>query len=159
MAQDESLPSNNNTRRSGCVILLNGFPGVGKLSTARALCLHLQEAPTRLFDNHLIIDPVEAIHPGRGPEHKFMRAHFRQIAFANLKSLPDQNLMIVMTATLAKNDEDAATFAEYVDIARARDVPFYSFIVTCDPAEHRDRLQSADRLSYRVCKLSDPGKL
>jgi hypothetical protein len=55
-------------RSSCCLVMLNGFPGVSKLTIARSLQSSLtdQNVETRLIDDHLIIDPAEAVHPGRG---------------------------------------------------------------------------------------------
>ena len=52
-----------NSQPAGCVIFINGFPGIGKLSIARSLQGQLADMATRLFDNHLIIYLAEAIHP------------------------------------------------------------------------------------------------
>ena len=50
------------------IVLFNGFPGVGRYSIAREL-ESIIPGETRLIDNHMLIHPVEAIHPGRTPEH------------------------------------------------------------------------------------------
>ena len=142
----------------GCVVLLNGFPGIGKLSIAQALRSKLRDTETRLFDNHLVIDPAQAVYPGRGPEHKLLRSQLRKVAFSNLASLHGKNIILIMTACLAANEEDAAVFADHVEIARSRGVPIHVFTVTCNMKEHHFRLQSPDRIWGQKRKLSEPGE-
>jgi alkanesulfonate monooxygenase SsuD/methylene tetrahydromethanopterin reductase-like flavin-dependent oxidoreductase (luciferase family) len=98
-----------------------------------------------------------AAHPDRGPEYQRFRTQLRQLAFRELKSLEDPDLMVFMTACLGDTDEDAAAFAEHVDIARARDVPFLSFTLECDSKELRGRISAADRRKSARFKLADPG--
>lgn len=145
------------TRTTGCVVSLNGFPGTGKLAIARALRSKLEDMEARLLDNHLMIDPAEAVHPGRGTEHKSLRKRLRQAVFDDLKALPRHEMVIIMTECLGANQEDAAVFAEHVNIAQARGVPFFSFTIACDKKEHVLRLQSPDRIWGQRRKLSEPG--
>lgn len=104
-------------RPRGCLVLLNGFPGTGKLTIARVLQSRLEEVNTRLIDNHLIIDPAEAIHPSRGPEHKALRNRLRQTILDELRSLPNPDTLVIMTVCLGANKEDAAVFAEHIDVS------------------------------------------
>jgi chloramphenicol 3-O-phosphotransferase len=103
----------------GCLVILNGFPGVGKLTIARALQSRLTNAETRLIDNHLIIDPAEAVHPGRGLQHKRLRDKLRRVIFDELKTVPEQDTVLIMTCSLGANVEDAAVFAEYLGVSRS----------------------------------------
>jgi shikimate kinase len=102
-----------------CVILRNGFPGVGKYTIAKELQSKIR-APTALIDNHMLIDPVEATEPGRTPAHYNRRREFRRQEFDKLKRLEGETLAIIMTACLAATDSDVEQFMEYADIARAR---------------------------------------
>lgn len=138
----------------GCIIFLNAFPGVGKLAIARAIHSKLDPERSRLIDNHLLIDPAEAIFPGRGEAHKALRSKIRQIAFDALKA-DSKPLTIIMTGCLGANREDAAVFAEHLEIARARKVPFFSFNITCDREEHRARFQDPARYQGSKTKLQD----
>ncbi|KAI7116863.1 hypothetical protein KC343_g2774 [Hortaea werneckii] len=143
----------------GCVVLLNGFPGTGKLAVARALRSKLGDTSTRLVDNHLIIDPAEAVHPGRGYEHKALRDVIRRAVFQDLKGLPENITTIIMTGCLGQNSEDVAVYAEHVEVAQARGVPFHSFTLTVMKSEHVLRLQSPDRVYGQKTKLNDPAVL
>ena len=104
-------------RPSGCLIILNGFPGVGKLTIARSLQSRLTNVETRLIDNHLTIDPAEAIHPGRGRQHKAFRNKLRQVIFDELKTIPERDTVLIMTCSLGTNLEDAAVFAEHLEVS------------------------------------------
>ncbi len=70
-----------------CVVFLNGFPGVGKLAIARELHSQLRRKKTCLFDNHLIIDPAGAIHPGRGTDYKNLRNRLRHMVLNDLEAV------------------------------------------------------------------------
>jgi chloramphenicol 3-O-phosphotransferase len=102
----------------GCLVILNGFPGVGKLTIARSLQSRLTNVvQTRLIDNHLIIDPAESIYPGRGHQHKAFRDKLRQVIFDELKTIPGQKTVLIMTCSLGANVEDAAVFAEHFEVS------------------------------------------
>lgn len=103
-------------RLSACMILLNGFPGVGKLTIARCLQSALVNVRSRLIDNHLMIDPAEAIYPGRGAPYRVFRDRMRQAIFDDLKALPEDDIVLIMTCSLGANFEDAAVFAEYLEV-------------------------------------------
>ena len=104
-------------RPSGCLVILNGFPGVGKLTIARSLQSRLTNVETRLIDNHLTIDPAEAIHPGRGRQHKAFRNKLRQVIFDELKTIPERDTVLIMTSSPGANVEDTAVFAEYLEVS------------------------------------------
>lgn len=109
-------------KQTGCLVLLNGYPGVGKLSVARTLRSKIQDvltSPTRLIDNHLIIDPAQAVHPGRGPEHKAFRTRLRHAILDELKTLPDPDTILIMTLSLKTDKEEIEVFAEHVDVGPA----------------------------------------
>ncbi|KAI7484522.1 hypothetical protein KC351_g4473 [Hortaea werneckii] len=144
---------------SACVVLLNGFPGTGKLAVARALRSKLGSTNTRLVDNHLIINPAEAAHPGRGNEHKALRDVIRRAVFQDLRGLPKHITAIVLTGCLGQNSEDVAVYAKHVEVAQARGMPLFSFTLTVEKGEHLSRLQSPDRVYGQKTKLNDPAVL
>ena len=104
-------------RPSGCLVILNGFPGVGKLTIARSLQSRLTNVETRLIDNHLVIDPAEAIHAGRGHRHKTFREKLRQVIFDELKTIPEHGTVLIMTCSLGTNVEDAAVFVKHLKVS------------------------------------------
>ncbi|KAI7239485.1 hypothetical protein KC330_g1855 [Hortaea werneckii] len=79
--------------------------------------------------------------------------------FQDLKRLPENITTIVLTGCLGQNSEDVAVYAEHVEIAQARGVPFCSFTLTVEKSEHLLRLQSPDRVYGQKAKLNDPAVL
>jgi shikimate kinase len=124
----------------GCLIILNGFPGVGKLTIARSLQSRFTDVETRLVDNHLIIDPAEAVHPGRGLQHKEFRERLRRVIFDELKTVPEQDTVLIMTCSLGANEADAAVFAEHLEASHLSN-PLQQLYVE---AYHSPRFRSPD---------------
>ncbi|KUJ10147.1 uncharacterized protein LY89DRAFT_270937 [Mollisia scopiformis] len=149
------IDSKKNNRRSfspSCILLLNGFPGVGKLTIAKALQIRLRHnnAPHRLIDNHLLIDPVVTIEPERNTAHYFLRKSFRRTAFERLKALKEEELVLIFTACLVTSRvptayDDIEQFGEYVDFAEAKGVPLVMFNIVCDLSANCGRLYSEER--------------
>lgn len=126
------------------VLFLNGFPGVGKLSVARQV--HKMLAVSRLFDNHLLIDVAQAIEPQRSPAHYNLRTSLRRAAFDGLKAVEDKFATLILTSCSASTlSHDVEVFADFVDIARARGVPFVSVNIVCNEKENVKRLTNAER--------------
>jgi hypothetical protein len=135
-----------------CVLLLNGFPGVGKFTIAKGLStkLNLSSTPHRLIDNHSLIDPVEVIEPVRNITHYALRTSFRRTAFEGLKAVKEDRLVVVLTAALSTSAlatpyNDIERFGEYVDLANARGVPLIVMNVLCDLGTNTERLGSEGR--------------
>ncbi|KAB8231235.1 uncharacterized protein BDW43DRAFT_283119 [Aspergillus alliaceus] len=61
---------------TGKIIVLNGFPGTGKLTILKQAKELLPADTTILMDNHLLIDPVTAVIPDRSDEHHELRRKF-----------------------------------------------------------------------------------
>ncbi|KAE8449406.1 hypothetical protein EG329_008307 [Mollisiaceae sp. DMI_Dod_QoI] len=143
--------SREGDRIQPCVVLLNGFPGVGKFTIAKALQLALaQHVPTRLIDNHLFIDLSEAIEPGRTDGHYAFRTKIRREAFSALKALAEQQMVIIMTTCLNELPADIKLYHEYADIARARGVPLFTVNLSCDRKTNEARLCSDERKAGRA---------
>jgi hypothetical protein len=69
------------------------------------------------MDNHLIIDPVQAVHPGRGLQHREFRDKLRRVIFDEIKTVSEQDTVLIMTCSLGANVADAAVFAEYLEVS------------------------------------------
>jgi len=125
------------------LLLLNGFPGVGKLTLARNLSTLLgqdKDGPqVRLLDNHLLIDPVSAIEPERTPYHYELRKAFRDVAFSALKNLPGKVVML-MTDCLSETVEGRTQFEEYLGVALARGCTMVVCNLVCGEQENKQRL-------------------
>jgi replication-associated recombination protein RarA len=140
-----------------CILLLNGFPGVGKFTIAKFLCSSLitSNTPYRLLDNHFIIDAAHAIIPDRSPSNYALRKQFRKVAFDGLKALEEEKLVVVLTACLVNTGDDLNLFEEYLDIAKARRVPLVMVNLLCDMRSNIGRLESEERKSNGEMKLVD----
>ncbi|EGU74799.1 hypothetical protein FOXB_14692 [Fusarium oxysporum f. sp. conglutinans Fo5176] len=68
--QDPEFPEQNPSSK---IVILNGFPGTGKLTILQNLKKFLPGGTTFLLDNHLLIDPVAAIIPDRSNRHHELR--------------------------------------------------------------------------------------
>jgi hypothetical protein len=125
------------------LLLLNGFPGVGKLTLARNLSTLLgqdKDGPqVRLLDNHLLIDPVSAIEPERTPYHYELRKAFRDVAFSALKNLPGK-VVILMTDCLSETVEGRTQFEESLGVALARGCTMVVCNLVCGEQENKQRL-------------------
>jgi adenylylsulfate kinase-like enzyme len=63
------------------LVWINGFPGIGKLTIARALVEQMKRERVILIDNHQLIDPVEAKFPRSHPEYANERRKMREQVF------------------------------------------------------------------------------
>ncbi|KAG4428370.1 hypothetical protein IFR05_016152, partial [Cadophora sp. M221] len=144
MASNDSSLDQGMPRPPPCVLLLNGFTGVGKLTAAKSLASALQSnhTPCRLINNHLLIDPVIAIEPIRNKAHYTLRKEFRRLAMEGLNRLSqnkenENKHIIIWTAALATSHlptpyDDTTHFCEYLDFAKTRGVPLVFVNITCD---------------------------
>jgi hypothetical protein len=150
---DISIQHQKATTPPPFLLLLNGFPGVGKLTLARSLSsIFAQEVEStvpemkiRLIDNHLLIDPVSAIEPERTESHYALRKSLRDVAFSALQSLPG-DFIILMTSCLSETEEGVAQFEEHVKIAEGRGCAMVALNVVCGEQENVRRLESDERM-------------
>ncbi|RMJ18846.1 hypothetical protein CDV36_001427 [Fusarium kuroshium] len=141
----------------GKIIVLNGFPGTGKLTILKEVDELLPVETTCLLDNHLLIDPVVAVIPGRSQEHHELRRKIRAPIFEKLQERAQQGDTILMTACLVQDDErDAGVLQEHLDMARKADVPIFWINVQCSQEILEQRVASTERIQGGKTKLTDP---
>ncbi|KAE9381977.1 hypothetical protein N431DRAFT_440779 [Stipitochalara longipes BDJ] len=152
------------------ILLLNSFPGVGKLTIARNIRDLLSQATTgpvtgpqiRLLDNHIIIDLVSAIEPKRNADHHRLRKACRDLAFSALQ-LPLDDLVILMTSCLSETEEGRDQFEEILAIAQARSCPMVVVNLVCELEENGRRVECEERKKsvdgIEKGKLTDRGLL
>ncbi|KAJ4247813.1 hypothetical protein NW762_013022 [Fusarium torreyae] len=141
---------------AGKIIVLNGFPGTGKLTILKHLKELLLAETSCLLDNHLLIDPVAAVIPDRSDRHHELRRLVRAPIFEELGNRAREGHIILMTACLAaQNERDAAFFQEHLDIARKGDVPIYWINVHCDFVTLQKRATDPERQQGGKTKLTD----
>ncbi|PVH91211.1 hypothetical protein DM02DRAFT_577231 [Periconia macrospinosa] len=144
-------------RSTGKLLILNGFPGTGKLTILRKVKECLPTASTRLLDNHLLIDPVEAVIPGRSDKHHDLRRQVRAPIFSQLRELAQEGHIILMTACLVENnDTDSNFLQEYFDIVRETGVILFWINAHCNLDILEQRVRSPERIQDTKAKLKDP---
>jgi shikimate kinase len=135
------------------LVNLNGWPGVGKLTTARELKKLLGG---KLLDNHTILNVGKALAEGGTPEYYHLVRAVRASAFAAILELPS-TVPIILTNVVARGG--ASGFLEenwqaLINLAQARDCPLFSVTLTCSAIENARRIIRDDRGLLR--KKQDP---
>lgn len=102
---DENQDSTAETAIPPCVLLLNGFPGVGKYTLARQLETIIPGV-TILVDNHMLINPAEVMYPGTTPEHYQLCKAIRESALDSIKDLESTSTTVLMTSCLSSSPAD-----------------------------------------------------
>jgi hypothetical protein len=164
----ESTHFHSQTRKSSCLqtttmqpclILLNGYPGVGKLTIAKLIHSALDAQHTIFLHNHLLIDPAEIIIPGRTPAYYEFRKRLRNLAFDALVANPDTNITILMTSCMGSIEREVENLHEHLRIGRERGIPVYWINVVCNQTQHISRISSEERKRGGTSKWTDPGLL
>ncbi|CAI6089899.1 unnamed protein product [Clonostachys chloroleuca] len=141
---------------SGKVVVLNGFPGSGKLTILKEAKALLPVDRTCLLDNHLLIDPVVAVLPDRSDEHHELRRMVRAPIFKKLREHAQKGHIILMTTCLAEdNERDRAFFEEHLDIVRGTGIPIFWISAQCDQKILEQRVESPERDHGAKTKLKD----
>lgn len=145
------------------IIHLIGYPGVGKLTVARALAATTpDDAPNRIVvvDNHLTGNPVLRVTPldedGRVPPRAWeLVAEIRERVHTAIVELSPPGWSFAFTNVLRRGDPLlAATDAATRGLARDRGVPYVPVILHCDPEEQRRRVIGPGRAERN--KWTDP---
>ncbi|KIK60025.1 hypothetical protein GYMLUDRAFT_85564 [Collybiopsis luxurians FD-317 M1] len=145
---------------SGKIVVLNGFPGTGKFTILKHAKELLPPNKTCLLDNHLLIDPVQAIHHNRSPEHYELLRKVQGPIFEELSKLAQNGHIVLMTACLADdNNTDADFFQEHLAMVHGTDVPLFWVNVHCDQAVLEQRVGCPERSQSAKTKLTDVGVL
>ncbi|EFQ25030.1 hypothetical protein CGRA01v4_06663 [Colletotrichum graminicola] len=140
-------------------IYINGFPGVGKLTVAKDVCKLIQGS--RVFHNHLVIDPVAAMLDRGSEGYDELRAEFRRHALHVIATRPElEDTAFIFTDSRESSAQGSTGVKDYQRAAEVRGVPFISIILHCKLDENLRRLEGRNRgnESGRSTKLID-GKI
>ncbi|GKT49091.1 uncharacterized protein ColSpa_09272 [Colletotrichum spaethianum] len=137
-------PAPPSTSKPLPIIHLNGFPGTGKLTIARAFQQQLG-ACCQLVHNHLLINPADAV------LHR-SEAGYQDLRRAGLPA--SHRFAYVFTDFQSTDAVGSAVCAEYLAAARARGAALVSVVMRCDEATNLMRLQVAHRETHH--KIVDP---
>ena len=157
------------------LIWINGFPGCGKLTVARAMA-ELDDTII-VLDNHKLIDPVEAKFPRTHPDYQPERKLYREWMLEKVACDPSKLCrVLVCTGELmslhceqnqawltigrrldvqSDNELGRSVASDYEAAARRAGRPFYPLYITCDLAVNLGRVASPERLSSGTTKLTD----
>lgn len=133
------------------VVHINGHPGSGKLTIARALQTRMPGA--RLLDNHTLLDPALALFDRGTEDLVALREAVRACTFQAARRL-DPDAPLILTDALDDSDYAEALFSNHVGaLVKDTSRPLHRFILDIEEAENVRRLQNPDRAARR--KLMD----
>ncbi|KAK1674766.1 hypothetical protein BDP55DRAFT_666228 [Colletotrichum godetiae] len=99
------------------IIHINGYPGTGKLTIARALEQKLAPG-ARLIHNHPLINPADAVLHRIGPGYQDLRKAICGTVFAALAEYPlTRDSAYILTEFHSSDAVGSATCAEYLEAA------------------------------------------
>lgn len=131
------------------VVHINGWPGSGKLTIARLLADRLG---ARLIDNHVLLNPAEALYQRGEPGHAMLHAETRALVLRHAANLPAK-VPLVFTDALSDDAEDTARYTACHSLAVARGSRCVPVVLDIDEAENERRLAEPGRSAHR--KLMD----
>ncbi len=132
------------------IIVLNGYPGVGKLTIGRELAALIGG---RMLDIHSVYNVAFALTEFKSPEFVETVEQIEAIAHNLIRKLPAEQ-PVVLTTVLAGTDGRAeAEWARIVELSKQRP-PLYVVHVSCDLEENKRRIASEERILKQ--KLRDP---
>ncbi|MCH4547023.1 AAA family ATPase [Rhizobium changzhiense] len=126
------------------IINLNGWPGVGKLTTARELW---KLVGGRLLDNHTLLNVGKALADEGSPEYYALVRAVRSVAFEAILRLPP-TLPVIFTNVVARGGTSGfleENWQAIIDLAEARECNLFSVTLTCSDAENARRITHEDR--------------
>lgn len=130
------------------IVYLIGFHGVGKLTTAQALC---EKSNLRLIDNHLINNVVFSFLRKDGktkipPLAWMYTEQVRDIALDALVYLAPEDMGFVFTNSLFQDSEqDHLIFKKIESAAQKRKAVFLPVRLICEKEQHKERIVSSER--------------
>lgn len=136
----------------GRLVYINGAPGVGKLTIARALAEMLDG---RVLDNHAVYNVGFALADFRTPAFYDAVRAVRTASYDQIMRISDEKTIILTAADFADSEWGRENWQAVERLAAGRRWPFYQIALYCEPSEHRHRIVSDDRAIRG--KLQDAG--
>ncbi len=136
------------------IIVLNGYPGVGKLTIGRELAASMGG---RMLDIHSVYNVAIALTEFKSPEFIETVEEIESIAHNLIRKLPAEQ-PVVLTTVLTESGHGADEWGRQewrriTELAGQRP-PLFVVHVSCDLQENRRRIELEDRVLKR--KLTDP---
>ena len=126
------------------IVNLNGWPGAGKLTTARELSKLLGG---HLLDNHTLLNVGKALARDGSPEFYALVRAVRSVAFDAILNLPP-TVPVILTNAVARGGTSGfleENWQAIIDLAQAKKSDLFSVTLTCSAIENARRIVSADR--------------
>ncbi|KAF1989173.1 hypothetical protein K402DRAFT_418985 [Aulographum hederae CBS 113979] len=126
------------------LVWINGFPGSGKLTIAKAL-EELMGPDRVVVDNIQLLSPLEAVRSRANPEYERYRSMYRSRALDRLTVDPSMSDKLVVYTDFQLYDHNgAAAAAEYQSAALRSYRTFLSVVISLAPPENLKRLRSQE---------------
>ncbi len=145
-----------NSNYENCIVLLMGFAGVGKLTTAKELVKHPN---FKLADNHTWINPVFSLIQQDGltpiPKAAWKKVgKIFDIVFETMQELSPSNFSFVLTGELIEGDEYPKIFYQRIcQLAESRKSVFLPVRLECNEEAIVKRVKNIERRKH--CKTID----
>lgn len=125
-------------------IYINSYPGVGKLTVAKELEKLIPGS--KVYHNHLLIDPVAPLVERTSPHYHTIRASLRRHVLDIIAtSEATQHVTWVFTDSRSSSPIGSAAAQDYENAAIKRGVPFVSVILQCELEENLKRVANEGR--------------
>ena len=133
------------------IIHINSYPGVGKLTIAKALS---KSNGAKILDNHSIYNVAFALTEFKSPEFYKTVSDVRAIAYQRVKELPSDVPVILTNAHVQDSSWGNACWDEALKLAKSCKRAHVVVILDCSREENSKRIQGVDREDMR--KPRDP---
>ncbi|KAL7420215.1 hypothetical protein Q5752_005182 [Cryptotrichosporon argae] len=158
----------------GALILINGFPGVGKHTVGHELTKHLPNC--KFFDTRNLVGAASQLYSPDDPAHSLLRKNLKHAIFQSIaQSNPRVTTPTTPTApapptyvltdflSVSARPSDRAIMHEFIAFARAAGFVFVHIILSCSTAANVARLSSPARRdaaqAYAHTRLVDEQRL
>ncbi|KAF6823854.1 hypothetical protein CPLU01_11163 [Colletotrichum plurivorum] len=135
-------------------IYINGYPGIGKLTIAKELQSRLQHS--KIYHNHLMIDPIAPIVDRTSPDYHAIRTGLRRHLLDIIATVEEARpTSWIFTDSRSTGPDGKAAAEDYKNAAAKRGVSFIPTILHCDLEENLQRIVHEERCSGQNTKLRD----
>lgn len=123
------------------VLHINGWPGSGKRTIGKIIAERLG---ARLLDNHVMLNPAEALFERGDPLHASLRNAVREVTLDHAERLAP-SVSIILTDALVDDPDDTALFERFRHLARSRNACLVAIVLEIAQDENARRLVSPGR--------------
>jgi hypothetical protein len=137
-----------------CFVYINGYPGIGKLTIANELQQLLPNS--KVYHNHHLIDPIDALVERSSPGYHEMRTGLRRYILneiATSQYTKDKTWIFTDAREASTAGEMGAK--DYEAAAGKRGVSFISIVLECEIEENITRAINPTRVVSIGAKLTD----